>query len=230
MRLELEHNDIVKALALYLRTKGFEVAPELSNFIFKNESTDPARIELLVTVKNADAVPVAAAPAPPAPPPAPPRAAPPAARGAAAPQRAAPQRPAPPKKNDLYRPVAPPHEHVPAPKHRVLDKQAASSPALRSPGSHPDMPYASHIVTDYGPTAKEGELLDDAPDAHEGAAHEGAAHEGLLVAPSTAEALTDEERAIVDDILARSAERASVGPNYDTSGVGEVMPEGLVDE
>lgn len=225
MRLELEHNDIVKALALYLRTKGFEVAPELSNFVFKNESTDPAQIELLVTVKNADAVPVAAAPAPPAPPPAPPRAAPPAARGAAAPQRAAPQRPAPPKKNDLYRPVAPPHEHVPEPKHRVLDKQAASSPALRSPGRHPDMPHAAQIVADYGPTAKEGELLDDALDAPEGAAHE-----GLLVAPSTADALTDEERAIVDDILARSAERASVGPNFDMTGAGEVMPEGLVDE
>lgn len=232
MRMELEHGDVVKALAVYMKTKGFVVAPEPENFVFKNESSEPGKIELLVLVKNMDT-----APPEPAAPPTPPRA--PAARPAAPAQapaaRPAP-RPAPPppppaaKKNDLFRPVAPPQLIPPAPKHRVLDKQAASSPALMLAGQHPHMPMASRVVQAFDGSEKGAEELvdDSAPPPPVRRAQAAPSESSLIVDPGE---MSPEDRAVFDDILARSQARAEEGPHYaEDSANDPIRPEGHVED
>jgi len=232
MRMELEHGDVIKALAVYMQTKGFVVAPEYENFVFKNESTEPGKIELLVLVKNMDTAP----PEPAAPPPVQ-RPAAPTQRATGQAQAAPVSRPAPrpapsptpPKKNDMFRPVAPPQLIPPAPKHRVLDKQAASSPALMIAGQHPHMPMAAAVVPAYGGSEKGAEeLVDDyvSPPVRRPPVVQ--TDSSLIVDPNE---MAPEDRAVFDDILARSQARAEEGPHYATDSADDpIRPEGHVED
>ena len=235
MRMELEHGDVVKALAVYLRSKGFVVEPDPANFVFKNESANPAVIDLLVVVKNMDTAPTPApVPPPPAvPTPAPPppaarmlpgvqgaRQAAPAARPVAAPM---PRR-SPPKKNDMFTPVSPPQLIPPAPKHRILDRQAASSPALMLAGRDRGLPVPAATVPAFDGVEKGAEeLIDEGP--IDGGSDDSSP---LLVDPSE---MDPNARAIFEDILLRSSSRAEEGPHYATdSATDPLRPEGYLDE
>lgn len=233
MRITLEHTDVIKALALYVRTKGFVVEALDSNFVITNESPDPAKYELVITVKNADTAAPEPIPAPPAPqrpllnqPQAP--ASRPTASGA--PVRnvgAKPPLPAP-KKNDLFRPVAPPKEVPPAPKHRVLDVQAAASPALALASRHGSMPAPSQFVHAFSGTEKGAEeLVDDyAPPPVRRAAEQ--EDTSLIVRP---EDMDPSELNIFNDLLQRSAALAEDGPHFaEDSASDPLRPEGYVED
>lgn len=230
MRITLEHSDVIQALALYVRTKGFVVEPKPENFVIINESPEPSKFDLVITVKNADTAPVEApqVPAPPrAPRPAPGAAAPvPGARPAARPA------PAPPaaKKNDLFRPVAPPQLYAPPPKHRVLDKQAASSPALMLAGQHPLMPSASRVVHAFEGTEKGAEELvdDSAPPPPVRRAQSAPSESSLIIDPDE---MSPEDRSVFQDILERSQTRAEDGPHYaPDSGTDPIQPDGYLED
>lgn len=233
MRLTLEHSDVIKALALYVQTKGFTVEVKPENFVIANESETPGQFDLVVLVKNADMgapVPVAVQPPSAQPPQRVSAAGRPALRPAAAapPSRpAAPARPA--AKNDMYRPVAPPRAVPAPPKHRILDKQALSSPALALAGQHPHMPTAQAVVHAYEGAETASPYVDEEtapplptqdypqpPDT------------GLLIDPSD---MTPEDRAVFEEILARSAESAGVGPVYaDDSANDPILPGGYLED
>ena len=229
MRLTMEHSDVIKALALYVQTKGFTVEVKPENFVFANESQEPGQFDLVVLVKNADM----GAPAPPPPSvgaPQRPAAGRPAPRSAAV---APPPRPAPParpaSKNDMFRPVAPPRAAPPPPKHRILDKQALSSPALALAGQHPHMPAAQAVVHAYEGAETASNYVDDegAPDLSAGN-YRSPMDTGLLVDPAD---MSPEDRAVFEEILERSAANAETGPVYaDDSANDPILPGGYLDD
>lgn len=224
MKIELEHSDICKALAYYLRTKNFVVDADPINFVFKEENTG----ELLVIVKNGDMVVGAAQTPPPAA--VTPRPAAPAAR----PQPAAPAPAAAPvvrqqpkarifAKNDPFEPVPPPREQIPAPRLKILDPQAARSPALLSQPSHPAMPTPREVVQSYGTEKKGEEMVEEAESA--------ALPSGLIVDPTS---MSEEDQKLFQDILSRSASQIEDGPtapdvipttaaDLDMMGAGELL-------
>jgi hypothetical protein len=224
MKIELEHSDICKALAYYLRTKNFAVDADPRNFIFKEESDG----ELLVVVKNGDMV-TSLAPATTHPPPVQtpaPRPAPPSAKAPAPlPAPARPQQKARIfAKNDPFEPVPPPREQVPAPRMKILDPQAARSPALMTHPSHPGMPAPREIVQNYGSEKRGEEMVEDGESA-------ALSPSGLIVDPS---AMSDEDQKLFQDILARSASQIEEGPTtpdvipstaseLDMMGAGELL-------
>ncbi len=213
MKIELEHGDICKALAHYLRTKNFAVEPDPRNFVFKEEEEG----ELLVIVKNGDMV----SPSTPA------QLQAEATRSQAAP--APPPRNAgklsqpskgPPKarifaKNDPYEPIPPPREQVPAPRQKVLDPQAARSPAMMTPPTHPGMPAPREIIQNYGTEKKGEDLVEDGESP-------ALSPSGLIVDPS---AMNPEDQKLFQDILARSASQIEDGPtsqDVDTNAASDI--------
>lgn len=237
MRMELEHSDVIKALAVYLKTKGFAVEPLAENFSFKDEGAEGASMSLLVTVKNADIVsPEPATPPPPrAPTPAPaystrgtetgrvssrtenrantpkPAALP---RPAPAPKPKPTQAPRMPPRNDPYNPVAPPSRLPPLPNHRILDAGAASSTALLTHGTHSGMPATRGVVHAYNEkTANEDLVEPDEPMAPQPPQRAPQPTSELIVAP---ERMTEEEQRLMEEIMARSQAQAEEGPHYAT--------------
>lgn len=229
MRLTLEHSDVIKALALYVQTKGFTVEVKPENFVIANESETPGQFDLVVLVKNADmgvSAPVSATQPAAQPRPATPR---PVARPVAA---AAPLRPAPPprpaSKNDMFRPVAPPRAAPPPPKHRILDKQALSSPALALAGQHPHMPAAQAVVHAYEGADTASNYVDDAPPAPAGGHYPAPPDTSLVIDPAD---MSPEDREVFEEILLRSATRAEEGPVYATDGVDDpILPGGHLED
>jgi hypothetical protein len=222
MRLTLEHNDVIKALALYVRSKGFVVEATPENFVIVNESADPSKFDLVVTVKNADTAPTDGASA---------------TRSISRPTQGSQvsrsaTRPTPPQqvpKNDLFRPIAPPRPIPPAPKHRVLDKQAASSPALMWAAQHPHMPRASVIVPAFEDSEKKAEdLVDDYAPPSVSRTPDVPSESALIVDPSE---MSPDDRAVFEDIIARSQAAVKEGPQYaEDSFKDPVQPEGYVED
>jgi hypothetical protein len=212
MKFELEHQDVCRALSAYLRTKNVKVSEAPANFKMTLEND-----EISVVVRNADFVP--AEPIAP-PPPARPVAA--SATGlrepASAPAPVKPKKPTP-ARNDPFIPVAPPSRVPPAPKHRVLDAQAAGSLGTRSMTlSDGTIIVPSEVVNDF--RGSEKEYVDEVEDESPPVAAQPAA---LPAAPM--EALDAETLREMDEILARSAEMAEQSPpRGDTGG-----PKGLDD-
>jgi hypothetical protein len=198
MKIELEHSDICKALAHYLRTKNFAVDADPRNFVFKEEEAG----ELLVVVKNGDMITNAppltpeslraavVPPVNPARPPVPPAKPHPAARVSPKARIFA--------KNDPFEPVPPPREQVPAPRLKVLDPQAARSPALHSAPAHPGMPAPREVIQNFGAEKKGEELVEEpaqpvvAPTTPS----------GLIIDPA---AMSEDDQRLFQDILSRSA-------------------------
>ena len=223
MKIELEHGDICKAIAHYLRTKNFAVEPDPRNFVFKEEEEG----ELLVIVKNGDMVaPGAAQPAPPTTNNASPVSVPRPSAPLAKPHAAAKAQPKARifAKNDPFEPIPPPREQVPAPRQKILDPQAARSPAMMTPPTHPGMPAPREIVQNFG-TEKKGE------DLVEGGESPALSPSGLIVDPS---AMNPEDQKLFQDILARSASQIEEGQaltdvevdsasDIDMMGAGELI-------
>lgn len=196
MKIELEHGDICKALAYYLLTKNFSVEPDPRNFVFKEEEDG----ELLVIVKNGDMGAPSARSAPTQP-----LAAVPASRPREVPKAAAPPKPAAKARifarNDPFEPIPPPREQVPAPRQKILDPQAARSPAMLTPPMHPGMPAPRAIIQDYG-TEKKGEALVEDEESP------ALTPSGLIVDPA---AMSEEDQKLFQDILARAASQTETG-------------------
>lgn len=220
MKIELEHGDICKALSAYLREKNFLVDADPRNFAFKEETPG----ELSVLVRNGDMVPVSGAE---------PRAASsvklqmqralaqvtPQRAPAPAPVQRPPQqhrepRGRTPPRNDLFEPVPPPPTHIPQPHHRILDPQAARSPALLSAPAHPAMPVARKIVASYAPENSGEELV-------EAAAPPSLAESDFVTDPDT---MNPEERRVYEGVLSEVRGSEGVSPqqdDLDLMGAGE---------
>lgn len=198
MKIELEHSDICKALTYYLRTKNFAVDADPRNFVFKEEAPG----ELLVVVKNGDMVVNASPPPPeairsavvapvnPARPPVPPAKPYPAVRAAPKARIFA--------KNDPFEPVPPPREQVPAPRLKVLDPQAARSPALMTAPAHPGMPAPREVIQNFGAEKKGEELVEETAQP----AVAPTTPSGLIIDPA---AMSEDDQRLFQDILSRSA-------------------------
>ena len=138
---------------------------------------------------------------------------------ASPPTRAPVKAPAPPKpaakvrifaKNDPYAPIPPPREQVPAPRQKILDPQAARSPALMTTSTHPGMPVPREIIHNYGAEKKGEELV-------EGESSSALTPSGLIVDPS---AMSDEDQRLFQDILSRSAAQIEDGPTHTDDDAG----------
>lgn len=223
MKIELEHGDICKALAYYLRTKNFAVEADPRNFVFKEEDEG----ELLVIVKNGDMIPAGTQPFPTVTPSQvePARS---STKAISQPVTKAAPKPSPKArifaKNDPYEPIPPPREQVPAPRQKILDPQAARSPAMMTPPTHPGMPAPREVIQNFGAEKKGEELVEDGESP-------ALSSSGLIVDPS---AMNPEDQKLFQDILARSASQIEDGPaqidvdnnaasDIDMMGAGELI-------
>jgi len=207
MKMQFEHNDVCKALVLYLRTQGYSVDPSPHNFLF---SIAPDECEIEVEIRGVEFDPNARqAPSSPT---APAEMRPAIARAPApAPRRAPP----PPKKhvanNDLLKTTAPP---VPltyrAPRIRVLDR-AASKGAGSLVGYTPPNASgaASEIVNAFEADEESSDLVfpEEAPDP-----------EMPVAPPDRAIVLSTEldeaDQAELAKIMEHSEKLASQGPHF----------------
>jgi hypothetical protein len=104
---------------------------------------------------------------------------------------------------------------VPAPRQKVLDPQAARSPAMMTPPTHPGMPAPREIIQNYGTEKKGEDLVEDGESP-------ALSPSGLIVDPS---AMNPEDQKLFQDILARSASQIEDGPtsqDVDTNAASDI--------